>query len=174
MTAAKQPEREQGTSIVGRLAKELAALTPEELRRLQTQIQRALRAKKRKLPSTIPVEIFASDLSPAEAIVKYLKEEYGLTFSDIAQLINRDQRGIWGSYARAQKKHPEPFIIKETECEIPLAPIKDRTRSILEQVVTYLKDVRGFTPSHICALLKKQPSTIWTVYQRGREKALKK
>jgi len=175
MTAAKQPEREQGANAVDKLLRiDLESLSPEELRRLLRHVQAALRSKQRKLPSTVPVEVFATDLSPAESVVKYLKEEHGLQLSEIAQMINRDQRGIWGSYSRAQKKLPEPFVIKQTVCQIPIAAFRDRSRSILEHVVTYLKDTKQFTPAQICALLKKQPSTIWTAYQRGKAKVAEK
>lgn len=133
-------------------------------------IRAAIRAKKPKGPSTIPVEVFSTVLSPAEAPVKWLKEEHGLTLSEIGRLINRDQRGIWGAYARTRRKLPAPFRIRETACEIPVSILSDRSRSILEHVVTYLKDERKFTPSHICALLNKRPSTIWTAYQRSRRK----
>ena len=59
---------------------------------------------KEKVPEdTIPVEIFSGNLSPAEAAVKYLKENAGMRLRQIALSLGRDERGIWGSYARAKK-----------------------------------------------------------------------
>ncbi len=121
-------------------------------------------------PLRVPVEIFATELCPAEALVKYLKEQHALTFSDIAKLLNRDQRGIWGSYARAQRKSSGVFSLKAAAHTIPLSCFHDRSRSILEHVVTHLKDTKHLTVAHICALLQKKPSTIRTAYQRSRRK----
>ncbi len=39
-----------------------------------------------------------------EAIVEYLKEEKELRYSEIAKLLNRDQRTIWTVYSRVKKK----------------------------------------------------------------------
>jgi len=39
-----------------------------------------------------------------EAIVEYLKQEKGLKYSEIAKLLNRDQRTIWTVYSRVKKK----------------------------------------------------------------------
>jgi DNA-directed RNA polymerase specialized sigma24 family protein len=161
--------RKESGKSVAELKKDISALSADELVSMRAHVQEALQTKQQQ-SSHIPVSIFATELSPAEAVVKYLKEHHALTFSEIARLINRDQRGIWGAYARTQRKRPAPFDIKETACEIPISILTDRSRSILEHIVTYLKDERKFSPSHICALLNKKPSTIWTAYQRSRRK----
>lgn len=54
---------------------------------------------------SIPISLFASrEFSVLETIVVYLKEDYNLNFSKIAQLLNRDDRTIWTVYDRARKK----------------------------------------------------------------------
>ena len=54
----------------------------------------------------IPISVFASKrLGVLEALVKYLREKCGLHYSDIAQLIERDQRTVWASYNNAKKKN---------------------------------------------------------------------
>ena len=59
-------------------------------------------------PIFVPVEIFSDKKFHAlEAIVVYLHEKVGLKFSQIADLIGRDQRTIWTSYSRARKKNVE-------------------------------------------------------------------
>lgn len=163
-----QPKKEGRT--YGGLRREIAALSAEELKRIQHAVQTAIRALQQSRPISVPIEIFAQDLSPAEAVVKHLKEHHGLTFSQIARLLNRDQRGIWGSYARAQRKSPARFSMKASSYMIPLSCFHDRSRSILEHVVTHLKNEKKLPVSHICALLKKRPSTVWTAYQRSRRK----
>lgn len=53
----------------------------------------------------IPSQIFQNrSLSVLESLVKYLKEEKNLTYSEIARLLNRDDRTIWTVYARVKKK----------------------------------------------------------------------
>lgn len=39
-----------------------------------------------------------------EAIVCYLKEQQGMTYSQIAVILNRDDRTVWTTYKRASKK----------------------------------------------------------------------
>ncbi|MBU1204523.1 MAG: hypothetical protein KKE93_01305 [Nanoarchaeota archaeon] len=54
----------------------------------------------------IPVNIFSkTKLSALEAIVSYLKEEFSLTYHEIAILLKRDDRTIWTVYQRAEKKN---------------------------------------------------------------------
>lgn len=55
--------------------------------------------------TSIPIDILRDrDVSALEAIVRYLKEEQKLTYSQIAQLLNRDDRTVWTTYKRAAKK----------------------------------------------------------------------
>ena len=57
------------------------------------------------LALSIPIEILQDrDLSALEAIVRYLKEQEGCTYSQIAQLLRRDDRTVWTTYKRAIKK----------------------------------------------------------------------
>lgn len=53
----------------------------------------------------IPTFIFKDrTLAALEAIVVYLKDSQGMTYAQIAKLVNRDQRTIWTTYTRAKKK----------------------------------------------------------------------
>lgn len=160
----------EGGWRISELKKKIAERSTEELVRMQAHIAELLKQKKNSLPSHLPIAIFSTDLSPAEAVVKYLKEHHAMTFSKIAKLINRDQRGIWGSYSRARKKHPAAFDIGFAAHTIPISCLNDRSRSILEHIVTHLKDEKGLKPAQICSLLNKKTSTIWTAYQRSRRK----
>jgi len=63
---------------------------------------------KKTIPSlVIPSSIFQDrKLSVLEAMVEYFKEKKNLKYSEIARLLNRDDRTIWTSYQRAkQKRH---------------------------------------------------------------------
>ena len=53
----------------------------------------------------IPLRILQDrNVAVLEAIVEYLKQEKGLKYSEIAKLLNRDQRTIWTVYSRVKKK----------------------------------------------------------------------
>lgn len=53
----------------------------------------------------IPLNIFKNrSLAPLENIAAHLKETAGLSFHEIAVLLNRDDRTIWTCYTRGQKK----------------------------------------------------------------------
>jgi hypothetical protein len=53
----------------------------------------------------VPLNIFRdSRYSVLESIVVYLKEHSGLSYHDIAQLLNRDDRTIWTVFNRASQK----------------------------------------------------------------------
>ena len=53
----------------------------------------------------IPSDIFRDrSLSVLEIMVEYLKEQKGLSYHEIAQLLNRDDRTIWTVYNRVKKK----------------------------------------------------------------------
>ncbi|MBW2965246.1 hypothetical protein KY363_07350, partial [Candidatus Woesearchaeota archaeon] len=55
--------------------------------------------------TAVPSSIFIDrDLAPLESITEYLKEKHGLSFHEIALLLNRDDRTVWTCYNRASKK----------------------------------------------------------------------
>lgn len=151
------------------LRRQLAALSADDLQKVHNHVTAAIRSRTN-LPAHVPVEIFATALSPAESLVKHLKEQHALTFSEIARLLNRDQRGIWGSYERARRKSPAPFASRQSSHAIPLSCFADRSRSILEHIVTHLKDAVHLPVASICAALNKSPSTVRTAYRRSRRK----
>ena len=56
----------------------------------------------------IPLEIFRDrKVAVLECIARYLKEVEGMTYHEIAILLNRDDRTIWTVYNRARKKNEE-------------------------------------------------------------------
>lgn len=59
--------------------------------------------KKRKVD--IPVEVLQDrSVSVLEAITEYLKDKKHMTYHEIADMLNRDDRTIWTCYYRAKKK----------------------------------------------------------------------
>ena len=116
----------------------------------------------------IPAAIFAGKLSPAEALAKYLKENHGLSYSEISELIGRDERAIWANYKRAVKKMPWPFEIVNS-ITVPVS-IFNSEKSILESLICHLKDARKMKNKEIAKLLNKNPANIWTVHNRAKKK----
>ena len=116
----------------------------------------------------VPVTIFSGKLSPAEALIKFLKESHELSYNDIAQLICRDKRSVWANYKRASKKMPWPFEIKESVV-VPVS-IFNSEKSILSALINYLKDVKKMRNTKIAQLLNKNPANIWTIHNRAKKK----
>jgi len=122
----------------------------------------------------IPTAILTNrSISSFEAIVIYLKEEFRLKYSEIANLTGRDQRNIWTIYNRAIRKI-KPVRHRVENTFFPLSTLKETTTSPLEAIIEYLKLEQDLTISQIARLLLRSPKTIWTVYQRVRKKHRKK
>ena len=83
-------------------------------------------------------------------------------------MIGRDERGIWANYKRAIKKMPWPFEINDSI----LAPVSifNSDKSILESLVSYLKDIKKMRNRKIAQLLNKNPANIWTAHSRAKKK----
>src|SRR3989344_580126 len=61
------------------------------------------RFQKKNSVISIPIKVFASEkLSAMEALVHHVKSAHKLKFSEIAKLINRDEKTVWTSYDRAK------------------------------------------------------------------------
>jgi len=119
----------------------------------------------------IPLSAFSNEkLSSLEIIVKYLKENQGKTYHQIAVLLNRDDRTIWSTYNNSIKKHKQSLKIRESEVFIPFEIFSLRKLSVLESLVIYLKDNLGYSFNRISDLLLKDYQTIYTTYRRGKSR----
>ncbi|MEM4230254.1 MAG: hypothetical protein QXF25_00005, partial [Candidatus Pacearchaeota archaeon] len=52
----------------------------------------------------LPISVFKSELTILESLILYLKEKKLMRFSEIARLLNRNQKNIWTIYSRVTKK----------------------------------------------------------------------
>ena len=118
--------------------------------------------------TSIPIDVFTNGASGLESISHYLKEVIGLRYCQIAGMLNRDDRTIWGA-ARSGKQKTEA-IAASSQIKIPLSIFKDRSLSVLEAVSEYLKESQNLRYCTIAALLNKDQRTIWTVYNRAKQK----
>ena len=88
----------------------------------------------------VPLEIFRqAKAGSAEMLCKYLKENEGLRYSEIAKLINRDQRTVALNYKNAVKKKKEKIVVKD-KMFIPLKAFSDKKLSTLESSVHYMRE----------------------------------
>jgi len=119
----------------------------------------------------VPISVFQNDkLSSLETIVKYLRENLLLSFKQIAALTNRNNVALAVSYRNAKKKLEAKFTEEISPYFIPVSILQDRKLSVLENIVSYLKDNFGLTYHKIALLLNRNDRTIWTVYQRAKKK----
>ena len=117
----------------------------------------------------VPVSVFSTKLSSLEALTQYLKNFHELSFSEIASLLNRDQRTIWHAYNRSINKGIE-IDFSDSSINIPVEIFSNRNYSLLETIVCYLKDKCFLQHCEISPLLNLNQKTIWTVYHRVLKK----
>ena len=67
----------------------------------------------------------------------------------------------------------ENKIKRENNINIPIYIFQDRTLSVLETIVEYLKEKLKLTYHEIAVLLNRDDRTIWTCYHRAKEKRKK-
>jgi len=119
----------------------------------------------------LPVSLFQNNpLSGLETITKFIKEELNMSFSEIAQILNRDDRTIWGAYNSACKKMEGRFEVMEDCQTFPVEILQDRRVSVLEAITEYLKDKHALRYCQIASLLNRNDRTVWTVYKRAKKK----
>lgn len=115
----------------------------------------------------VPVSVFSTKLAPLEALVKFLKEKYNLSFHEIGILLKRDEKGLWHSY---QNVKDERVVFSDSDVLIPIYTFANRSLSILENVVLYLIKRHRLNPYSAAKLLGKKAGSIQTVYSRLKKK----
>ena len=121
----------------------------------------------------IPVSIFDNDkLSIFESVAKYMHENLKLKFVAIASMLNRSDKTIWTTYSKSRKKMPESFSSVSSDINVPIEKFSDRTFTVFECLVAYLKD-SGLANHEIAVMLHRDDRTIWSVYDRAKKKAKK-
>jgi len=97
-----------------------------------------------------------------------LKENTEFSYNEIAELINRNDRTIWVTYRNASRKLRGRLTVRKG-LTIPVSVIANRKLSVLEAVVTYLKQFK-LTYHEIAIMLKRDERNIWTVHNRAKKK----
>ena len=119
--------------------------------------------------TTIPLNILRNN-SSLEAIVMYMKDILGMKFNRIAELLNRNQKSIWVTYANAKKKQIILDVNNDSQLNLPISIFVSRNFSILETIVFYLRNNHNLSFNQISDLLGKNYRTIWTVHKRVSRK----
>jgi len=117
----------------------------------------------------IPLGVFRNESSGLEAISMYMKNVLGLRYCDIANLLNRDDRTIWGAFNSAVEKDGMQKEIADG-FKVPVSIFHDRSLSVLEAVAEYLKEQHSMKYCRIAELLNRDQRTVWTVYTRAKKK----
>ena len=114
----------------------------------------------------VPVSIFKNN-SPLEALVKYLKENIGLSLQEISKLLNRDPRTIWITYNNSK----DLTLDVSSKIKVPVEIFSDRKYSVFENLVDYLVQEEKLELSKIAKLVSRDYKTIWTFYKRAKVKS---
>jgi len=162
------PNKGQEESFLLNLVSESSKILKEKYNYSDEQIYEVF-VKGKEEALLVPVSIFSFKLAPAEALIKYLKETHDINYHEISVLINRNERSVWASYQRAIKKMPSKFEISD-DILVPVSIFQDNKLSILECLISYLKDAKQMKNSKIAVLLNKNPNNIWTIYNRKKTK----
>lgn len=149
------------------------AIIKEVVERLFTQFNvssKDILSYLQKPRNEIPLSIFTKKLSSLETITKFLRENQQLNFVKMAELTNRNQKALCRTYHNAKNKQKESFKDIESEFYFPIHILKNRNLSVLESIVIYLKEKLNLSLIKISSSLKRDPSTIWTIYNRALKK----
>jgi len=157
MTRLPSPDR-----LLAQAARVLADRYGTSPREIASRLLAAGRAK-------VPIEAFSETLAPFETIVAYLRDAHGLRPTDIARMTGRDPRAIGVTYRRASRKLAAPMrAIPDSVYGFPVELLRDTRLSVLEHVVTHLRDQYGLSLAQIARLLQRDPRTIGTVVRRAK------
>ena len=105
-----------------------------------------------------------------EALTKFLREEHNMRYSEIAMLLNRDNRVIWRTYHNAKKKFKDRLIADKKSVCIPVEVFSNRKLGLLENITKYLKEEIGLSNKEIAGILNRDNRTIWMSYNRAKNR----
>ena len=147
----------------------LSHLSIERLLKLQNDVEEELTKRGGSKQVALPVAIFRTRLlAPLEAAVKYLRENYSLSYREIALHLHRSVVCIGLTYRNAKRKLPQPL----PDCggaKIPVAELQLSRISLLESIVVYLRESHC-SLHQIAVQLSRNDRTIWTIANRARVK----
>ena len=143
----------------------------ELLRGERKKKERERREREESESIEIPIDIFKEEkVGASEALTKFLKENLGMKFSEIATVLNRDQGTVWVTYRNSAEKMKGKIVVrKSTAVYVSVSIFADRRLSVLESLVNYLRE-QGLKNVEIATLLEKDPRNVYTLYSRAVSK----
>tara|TARA_Y100000310_G_scaffold57873_1_gene53033 strand:- start:181 stop:660 length:480 start_codon:yes stop_codon:yes gene_type:complete len=120
-------------------------------------------------PKGLPISIFNSELSGLEALTVYLKDHQNKSIKEISTLLNRNISTLYTTYTKAKQKLTGKLIV-DYSVVVPIQIFSNRKFSVLEVLVSNLKNEQNLGWNKIAELLGKSYSTVRTVYRRYLEK----
>lgn len=122
----------------------------------------------------LPIEIFCNNaLSSLEITSKYLLENEQMSVGEIASILNRDYKTVWGAYQSAKHKMSERIIDcphDDSKVLVPLSIFFDRNLGMFESLVCFLKESYHLRFCQISRLVLRDQRTIWVTYDRAKKK----
>jgi len=131
-----------------------------------------LHQKEKQRKNFFPISILNTKLGVTECLVKYLKDELEWNYKKISSVIHRSEGVVGVMYRNSLKKYIGKLNIKSTDVYIPLTIFSSQF-TIFESVITYLKEKENLRYSEIAKLTKRDQRTIWTIYNRTKNKKQK-
>ena len=129
--------------------------------------------EKKSFNGSLPCNIFnVKELSSLEIIAKYIREEFSLSYHEIAVILNRDDRTIWSTYNNSLKKYNRKLEWQGSKYFIPVSIFKDRVFGVLELICEYLKDNFSLSYHDVAVIVNRNDRTVWTAYQRAKKRRL--
>jgi hypothetical protein len=108
-----------------------------------------------------------------ESVTKYLKEEFKMSYHDVAKLLKRDERVVWVTYNKAIRKKRGKLVVKEPNYWLPVSIFTDKNLGPLESIALYLRDKAHLSFNEIAKMLDRDNRTIWACYHKGKGKIRK-
>ncbi len=142
-------------------------LTEYDKETLFSEFQSFLKEKSKE--KTIPLNILNKKLSPFETVVKFFVENEKRGYAEIGRILKKDRQVIWTTYQRAKKKYSKKFKEFDSKYFIPVEELFSDKFSVSEIIVAYLKSL-NLKNSKIAKIMKRDPRTIWTLYNRYKKK----
>ncbi|MBW2968238.1 hypothetical protein KY362_07165 [Candidatus Woesearchaeota archaeon] len=125
-----------------------------------------------RLPDGVPLSIFNSKLGTLESIVKYLREEAGMSYAAIAEVLGRNQGPVGVTYRRSLTKMKSRLDLS-SDVQLPFEVLRSRKLSVLESIAYHLAK-QGHSWHEIASIMHRHDKTIWTVLDRAKSKMAKR
>lgn len=152
----------------------LATHDEKELVLLKNLLDKIILKKLKENEISIPISIFSKELSPGEALVKFLKENKNMKFSQIAKLLNKKENAVWLNYNRSKEKSITSFEgYQMDKINLPVHIFKIEKLSHLESIIYYLRHELRLSNNELSKLLNKSPQVLSISYNHAKNKLIK-